>query len=68
VLLDFFVFEHFWKFFQPDSRGKLFVEYFGKKKFSTHFLSYWIGEVSLDVFGVFGLIHRTNNLLESWHS
>ncbi|KAK4027880.1 hypothetical protein OUZ56_017021 [Daphnia magna] len=40
----------------------------GIKKFNTYFLSYLIGEVSPEVFSVFGLIHRTNNLVESWHS
>ena len=33
----------------------------GIKKLNNYFLSYWIGEITLEVFSVFGLINRTNN-------
>ena len=39
----------------------------GIKKLNNYFLSYWIGEITPEVFSVFGLINRTNNLVESWH-
>ena len=39
----------------------------GINKLNNYFLSYWIGEITPEVFSVFGLINRTNNLVESWH-
>ncbi|KAI9565308.1 hypothetical protein GHT06_009097 [Daphnia sinensis] len=39
----------------------------GIKQLNNYFLSYWIGEITPQVFSVFGLVNRTNNLVESWH-
>jgi hypothetical protein len=32
----------------------------GIKKLNNYFLSHWIGEITPEVFSVFGLINRTN--------